>query len=381
MRKLLRRLTKVFTHSQMVRPFLGDWIQSWPYHLGDGSRSFRPRELFLYVNNVCNASCLMCDIGTKKQDSVFSRQLAPAGDQLLPFETWERLIFDVAPFRPKILVNGVEPLFYENILDLAALIKRSGLHLQIVTNGILLEKYAADLTRIEVDSVVVSLDGPEEVHDRIRGEGVFRKALAGIDALHAEGAQFGGKRVRVSANFCISDLNCRCLVDFAEEMLGQGRVDFINFTHLNFVTSEMSAIHNRMFGNLGKGTPVSVSGVDPGRVDVDVLCDQISQLRRRFSDRQVGYNTPLFEKEKLRQFYHHPEVVVGKPRCLTPWNSATIAANGDVVIRSRCFSYVAGNLTERPFLEIWRGDRYRRFRRELRRVGLFPVCTRCCGSL
>lgn len=381
MTSLLRRMTKVVTHPHLVQPYVRDWVQSWPYFAGDGSLAFKPREVFLYVTHDCNAACAMCDLGRENQGSVFRRQLGRTGREPLPHTGWEKLLAELARFRPKIYLNGVEPLLYPRLGELVAAIKRHGLFLQLVTNGILLERHAADLVRLGADSVVVSLDGTEPVHDRIRGEGVYRRALAGVSALRRSREQAGSRKPRISANYCISNLNHGNLVEFATEMLRRERVDFVNFTHLNFVTAGASDAHNRRFADLGEATPVSVAGVDPALVDTDLLFEQVSRLRREFDDREVGYNTPLFDRERVRTYYHSPREMVARPRCLTPWQSATVSAHGDVIIRSRCFAYVAGNVAITPFLEIWNGEPYRRFRRELRRAGLFPVCYRCCGSL
>jgi MoaA/NifB/PqqE/SkfB family radical SAM enzyme len=40
--------------------------------------------------------------------------------------------------------------------------------------------------------------------------------------------------------------------------------------------------------------------------------------------------------------------------------------------------YSVGNINEQPFYEIWNGEKYKEFRRQLSK-GLMPVCSRCCG--
>lgn len=60
----------------------------------------------------------------------------------------------------------------------------SGVRVSIITNGYLLtEKLIGQLKAAEVESVAVSLDGTEEVHDRFRQQGSFRRAEAAIDTL------------------------------------------------------------------------------------------------------------------------------------------------------------------------------------------------------
>jgi len=40
--------------------------------------------------------------------------------------------------------------------------------------------------------------------------------------------------------------------------------------------------------------------------------------------------------------------------------------------------YVCGNVNDQDFYDIWHGDKYKEFRKKLKK-GLMPVCTRCCG--
>lgn len=56
------------------------------------------------------------------------------------------------------------------------LITDAGLRCNIITNAMLLEKYAEDLVNLGIDEIIFSLDGPREIHDTIRGgEGIFNQ--------------------------------------------------------------------------------------------------------------------------------------------------------------------------------------------------------------
>jgi len=67
--------------------------------------------------------------------------------------------------------------------------------------------------------VVVSLDGPKEVHDKIRGvAGTYNKAVKAIDLLKARG-------VRVGVNSVLTPWNITSLPKFIEEL--RSEVDFV----------------------------------------------------------------------------------------------------------------------------------------------------------
>ena len=85
------------------------------------------------------------------------------------------------------------------------------------------------------------------------------------------------------------------------------------------------------------------------------------------------------EEKEMDLFFNKPDQLAPKAKCKVPWKAATIVANGDVIINNRCSEFKAGNIREQSFGEIWCGERYQTFRRELKRVGYFPVCYRCGG--
>ncbi len=71
---------------------------------------------------------------------------------------------------------------------IAGRMNERGIRVNIITNGFLFpEKLIADLKDVNIESVSVSLDGPEEVHDRYRQEGSYDRAVRAVRVLHAGG--------------------------------------------------------------------------------------------------------------------------------------------------------------------------------------------------
>ncbi|MBI4506600.1 MAG: SPASM domain-containing protein, partial [Chloroflexi bacterium] len=172
--------------------------------------------------------------------------------------------------------------------------------------------------------------------------------------------------------------NHHCLVAFMEAIGGWG-FEGVTFSHMNFVTEEMAAAHNAQYGHVVEATASSIAWADPWKVDLDVLGEQVDQLRGRW--RSLVSFTPELERPELETYYRDHLAVVRSKRCAVPWQSAQILADGDVVPISRCFNIPLGNIYDSSFADIWRGEKMALFRRELRDAGLFPACTRCCGVL
>src|SRR5436305_7194462 len=101
-----------------------------------------------------------------------------------------------------IVFSGGEPLMHSDLFRLASLIRTNNIRVTILTTGLLLERNAQAVVD-SVDDVIVSLDGPEEVHDQIRRvPGAFRRVASGIQALHRLDPSFP-----VSARSTVQRLN------------------------------------------------------------------------------------------------------------------------------------------------------------------------------
>ena len=255
--------------------------------------------------------------------------------------------------------------------------KEHHLNVQIITKGILLEQYVEELVEVGLDTLRVSLDGPRELHDHIRGKNVFDKALMGIEKVNWCKQKFNVMRPRVIVNYTICDQNHAVLEEFAEEILKVQGVDSVQFKHLYLVTDNMSDRHNQYYSHLGPSTPTNIQGIQLTEIKPDVIWKQYQYL---MTNSRVQFWPNLKRWQEVRDYYQRPPKRIPRSRCTTPWNSAHIQPDGDVIIRSRCFLYKTGNINEESFLRIWNNEAYRRFRRELMRSrGGFPVCPRCCG--
>ena len=72
--------------------------------------------------------------------------------------------------------------------EITAALTGRGMKVCVITSGfVLTEGILADLEALKVESVAVSLDGPERVHDRSRREESYRRALEAIAALTERG--------------------------------------------------------------------------------------------------------------------------------------------------------------------------------------------------
>jgi len=83
------------------------------------------------------------------------------------------------------MFTGGEPLLRNDIVDLIKASKNSGAEVDVVTNGLLLsEERIKDLLASGLTEMTISLDGPESIHDLVRGrKGAFQKVTASMRRL------------------------------------------------------------------------------------------------------------------------------------------------------------------------------------------------------
>src|ERR1700733_1568125 len=128
--------------------------------------------LLFHVHENCNCRCVMCDIWQRK------------GNREIDVEWLERQRSSIQKLGVKhVVLTGGEPLLHSRFDDLCVLLKKFGIRITLLTTGLLLAK-RPELVAKSVDEVIVSLDGPEEVHDQVRRvKGAFGLVLDGIRAV------------------------------------------------------------------------------------------------------------------------------------------------------------------------------------------------------
>jgi MoaA/NifB/PqqE/SkfB family radical SAM enzyme len=87
-----------------------------------------------------------------------------------------------------VVLTGGEPLLHRNFEALCDLLKECNILVTLLTTGLLISKYAAVIAK-GVDEVIVSLDGPEDVHDQVRRvKGAYRLIGDGIRTVRQQSA-------------------------------------------------------------------------------------------------------------------------------------------------------------------------------------------------
>jgi radical SAM protein with 4Fe4S-binding SPASM domain len=301
------------------------------------SEKYRP-VVFWNLTDRCNLSCTHC-----------YNQSGPKSPTDGEFTTAEALkvIDDLAQMGvPLILFTGGEPLMRADIWELAHHARNYGLKMALSTNGTLI---TADIVRRIKESGIeyagISLDGARaETHDRFRNSpGAFEQTLAAFAACKEAGVRCG---VRVT----LTTENCHeleALVDLAKGLgasrfclywlvptgRGIGSYDRLQLDK-NEVTEALSLLYRK-----AKET----DGSSMEFLTVDAPQDCIHLLASMEED---GSEDLADARELLESL---------KGGCSAGTRVANIDAHGNVYPCqfARSLEFLAGNVRDQPFSEIW----------------------------
>lgn len=333
-----------------------------------------PGRFFFALTARCNLRCKMCP---QDNHPSFRQEIVQKGEA--DIKELQKMIDDISPFRPIIMVSGGELFLHPSWFDFLSYVKAKGLYCSIGTNGTFLERDASELVNIGVDEISVSVDGPELIHDEIRGfPGTYAAIIRGIQHLMEEKKK-RNRKPRINIIFTISSLNFQYLPEMVEQMEAL-KIDTLRISHLNFLSQKDFENHMRLFkGLFGIEHDTSWEGFvsDLHHIDARPLAETIETLRRRRNGNLRITFFPDFQKEEIIQYYSHGPFHSKSFRnaCLAPWDMAIVGPGGELIL---CPNYIIGNLCEQPFREVWNNERARLFRKILLRMKSFPVCSRGC---
>jgi MoaA/NifB/PqqE/SkfB family radical SAM enzyme len=313
--------------------------------------------LVLFPHNKCNCRCLMCDIWRIRE----VRRIETA-DLLPHLESFRSL------GTRWIVLSGGEALLHHDLRGFMELLHAEGMRITLLSTGLLLADNAALIAEL-VDDVIVSLDGPREIHNKIRRvRDAFEQMASGIQALRSLRSN-----MPISARSTVQKSNFRDLprtVDAAHE-LGLNSISFL-------AVDSTSTAFNREDG-----------WKDDQQARVTLSPEEVSELESCLNRMSIDYAEDFHSgfiqetPEKMRRIARHFRSALGEfdpvaPRCNAPWVSAVVESDGTV--RPCFFHPPIGNFYEQPLVDILNSNTALEFRASLD-IEQNAVCRKCVCSL
>ena len=324
--------------------------------------SFPPRLatlpiLILNAHNRCNCRCVMCDIWKRE-----------ANDQIRAQDLERhRASLESLGVRQVVLTGG-EPLLHNDLSALCDFFRDRQIHLTLLTTGLLLHKRAEEVATL-FDDIIVSLDGPPELHDSIRRvSGAYNLIHKGVAAVRHHNPS-----MPVTCRTTIQKSNHRHLRHTVEAARALG-LDSISFLAAD-LTSEA---FNRPL--IWPGEKQSEIGLN--LEEARALEEEIEQLILQY-DTGIDHKYIVESAVKLRRIArrfreHLGQLTPQAPTCNAPWVSAVVEVDGSV--RPCFFHRPIGNITSSTLEEVINGEPAQAFRQSLD-METDATCRRCVCSL
>lgn len=268
----------------------------------------------------------------------------------------------------RVLMSGGEALLNPNFFRLCAILRGADIPITLLSTGIAVARYADSILQW-VDEVIVSLDGDENGHDRIRNiPGAFRKMREGIEALHERRPGF-----RVSARTVVHRLNFRELPAIIEAALDLG------LQQISFLPADVTS---EAFNRSDPWDEPRQHEILPGREELAELTKMLQQVVRLyqplFDSRFIAESPEKFGR--IGEYYMAAYGLNPYPykKCNAPWVSAVVEADGTV--RPCFFLPPMGNIHQQPLDAILNKPEAIAFRQSLD-MDANATCVRCVCSL
>lgn len=338
--------------------------------------------IYFRLTPLCNLRCVMC--GQRGDKGVLKGGFAAnEAKKIVPLEDYKRLVDEIKVKKPVVYLWGGEPFLYPHLFELVQYMMEAGLVVSVNTNGTFLEKHAKEIVEAKWHALFVSLDGFEETNDRIRGDGSYKRVIAGFEAINREKARQGTHYPYMGVVTTVNNLNYKDLYALAEATKPFKLAWHIY--NLGTYTNEAIVEEHRAFMKRELDTDISclpgyATGYNEG-INGKELYDILSSIHAMDIDHPI-ITVPALEPDKIDIYYGKLEEPV-RVQCSVPWSQANIDYNGDVCFCADYNDYPLGNIRETPFFDIFNGERAQKFRLTLKnsKNGLFPGCIRCYQNM
>jgi radical SAM protein with 4Fe4S-binding SPASM domain len=293
----------------------------------------------------CNARCLHCGSDAKEERA----EELSTGEAL-------QVIRDVAALGCKrFTFSGGEPFLRRDWPALADAVNAEGMRLEAITNGLLVAEQADLIRAAGFFTVGFSVDGPEEIHDAIRGvRGGLRRLLEGARAISGRGARIGA----------VTQINRR------------------NAGHLDDILDLL--LENRFEGwQLQLTMPHGRAGANSGALCLDP--EELPALEEKAVQLIERSPIPVLCADNFGYFGRREPLFRGVGERVSLWGGcaaglSNIGITSDGTVRG-CLSLPPsldeGNLRERPLEAIWRDPDAFAYNRRFSPGDLTGTCRGC----
>ena len=364
--RLIRRHPRYFVHLTTKKLQFAARFR-WARQFGATDRP-RPKPLVykLMLNWRCNLRCPICmlwgETGWVKEESERDRQE-------LPWSVIQKVFDSGLPYNSSFILSGGEPFLHSRMADLLGLLRERRKFAVICTNGVLLDRYADQFEDNPYPTLLISLDGDEPLNDELRGKGVFKRVMRGIETL-----QRLRRRPYIAVQFTIVPENVHFMERFCEEMVARG-VDWILLNPAWFISKQQAeAYASVMLEQFHVRATTHRGYLRNYEYDTELYTQQLKRIWSRSWPIQISSH--LKDPAWVHDFVHTPDKILGTRFCNKQWLRLDVLPDGKVAPCVQFPDLTVGDLHVDSVDAIWQGMRNREFQKFVHGRAL-PICSKC----
>jgi MoaA/NifB/PqqE/SkfB family radical SAM enzyme len=251
-----------------------------------------------------------------------------------------------------------------------------GIFISIDTNGTMLKAYAAELVRIGNMHLTVSVDGPEKIHEAVRGvEGCFTRLRQGLELLQAL-EKDAVKKISKSICLTISPYSYLGLGELPHVARSLS-IESINIVPFYYFPERVGKIYENEMESHFDCAAFSWRGFhhETSGVDGEEFQRQYEMYLTNLGDIE-NYPYMVLSIEEYRTWFEDATTQVGSAKCMNIERLVDIQPTGEANFCVDFPDYVIGNVKDATIEELWNGESAQRFR-ACRREKPLAVCYRC----
>ena len=310
-----------------------------------------PSRVHYYLTAQCNSRCIMCDVWKNQ----------PKTETEISLHTALHLIHELPKLGIKELsITGGEPLTQKT--KLMTLLKKANSHniyTHFATNGFLLDKeFLDEYEQCGGGHIHVSLDGINEVHDKMRGvTGAYQKTL------HALQQYTSGnyKKVRLKVGIIFSPYNLSSVLDVVKKMISFNiPITIQPLNQLLEHTTNKNDASNWYFSSEQKEqveqTIQNLIFLKKNHAGLIINDIQHLQLILTFSLRNIGSTYTTISATAIKTPMATKTKNTRRSRCLVGFDTVRISAQGGVFTCHK--QKPIGNIAKKSFTRILKGKEW-----------------------
>ena len=334
----------------------------------------------LIPTEACNLRCPFCN--QWGENGYFLEGVRPV--QHMDEKSLVQLMRGLSPRDSLISVHGGEPFVYKHIETLLELLREQQFDVIFTTNGTLLKPRLEQLARIRNLTFLLSIDGDEPAHDKIRGKGTFKKARDAMAELFDLRRQLGMPLPLVIMSSVVCEWTTE-LLERVYEVARDIKALAINYNFRYFLTEEVGLAYER---HLQHTFGVKSSGAWRGWLsethqkhdysNVAQSLNRVLQRRNRFSPPFVVTTPSQLRGSDYQTYFTDYLNTFGNESCFMPFYWARVHASGELIFCPGHPDIIVGNAFRDGSMESFNSDMAIKFRKHIL-TNRFPICNRCCG--